>query len=54
MNAAHRLADGFRSVISYWTPTPTVSQFVEKGTLTPQEFVEAGDQLVFKFPTWKW
>lgn len=54
MNTAHRIADGLRSVISYWTPTPTTSQFVEQGTLTPQEFVEAGDQLTFKFPTWRW
>lgn len=54
MNTAHRLADGFRAVVSYWTPTPTTSQFVDKGTLTPQEFIEAGDQLTFKFPTWKW
>jgi len=30
------------------------SKFVEKGTLTPEEFMEAGDQLVFKFPTWQW
>jgi len=22
--------------------------------LTPQEFIEAGDQLAFKFPTWNW
>ena len=22
--------------------------------LTPEEFIEAGDQLVFKFPTWQW
>lgn len=54
MNTAHRIADGFRSVIGHWTPTNTTSQFVTKGTLTPAEFIEAGDHLVFKFPTWRW
>ncbi len=33
---------------------PTVSCFREKGCLTPDEFVEAGDELVFKFKSWKW
>eukprot|EP00922_Rhytidocystis_sp_ex-Travisia-forbesii_P063315 GHVS01094211.1.p1 GENE.GHVS01094211.1~~GHVS01094211.1.p1 ORF type:complete len:342 (+),score=56.65 GHVS01094211.1:103-1128(+) len=54
MNVGHRLADGVRSVVAYWTPTPTQSQFEAKGTLTPEEFTAAGDQLCFKFPTWHW
>ena len=29
-------------------------QFHEKGVLTPEEFVAAGDLLVFKCPTWSW
>lgn len=36
------------------TPQHTDSRFVESGTLTPEEFVQAGDQLSFKFPTWRW
>ena len=32
----------------------TSTRFMEKGQLTPEEFVEAGDQLVSKCPTWKW
>jgi ubiquitin-like-conjugating enzyme ATG3 len=32
----------------------TVSAFKEKGVLTPDEFVEAGDNLVSKCPTWSW
>eukprot|EP01138_Halocafeteria_seosinensis_P006189 gb/GECG01006330.1/.p1 GENE.gb/GECG01006330.1/~~gb/GECG01006330.1/.p1 ORF type:complete len:371 (+),score=57.15 gb/GECG01006330.1/:1-1113(+) len=36
------------------TPTLKTSQFQERGMLTPQEFVEAGDQLVYICPTWKW
>jgi len=33
---------------------PTNSEFLEKGILTPVEFVEAGDLLVNKCPTWSW
>eukprot|EP00397_Hematodinium_sp_SG-2012_P055844 GEMP01068465.1.p1 GENE.GEMP01068465.1~~GEMP01068465.1.p1 ORF type:complete len:306 (+),score=56.03 GEMP01068465.1:199-1116(+) len=50
----HKLGDTFRGVVNIFSSTPTESQFVEKGVLTPAEFVEAGDQLVFKFPTWQW
>lgn len=30
------------------------SKFKESGRLTPEEFVVAGDFLVYKFPTWSW
>lgn len=30
------------------------SKFLEKGVLTPEEFVIAGDQLTHKCPTWNW
>eukprot|EP01006_Ploeotia_vitrea_P067264 TRINITY_DN96796_c0_g1_i1.p1 TRINITY_DN96796_c0_g1~~TRINITY_DN96796_c0_g1_i1.p1 ORF type:complete len:327 (+),score=56.18 TRINITY_DN96796_c0_g1_i1:103-981(+) len=30
------------------------SKFLEKGVLTPEEFVAAGDLLVQKCPTWQW
>jgi len=30
------------------------SAFLERGVLTPEEFVLAGDELVFKCPTWSW
>lgn len=32
----------------------TKSAFLEKGTLTPDEFVQAGDKLVQNCPTWTW
>ncbi|KAL7720052.1 Autophagocytosis protein [Entamoeba marina] len=35
-------------------PTLTESQFIEKGVLTPEEFVTAGDFLVAKYRTWSW
>lgn len=30
------------------------SAFAERGVLTPDEFVEAGDYLVRACPTWAW
>mmetsp|Transcript_17226 Transcript_17226/g.49244 ORF Transcript_17226/g.49244 Transcript_17226/m.49244 type:complete len:313 (-) Transcript_17226:90-1028(-) len=50
----HRMGDTFRSVVSSLTSTSQESRFVQDGMLIPDEFVEAGDQLVYKFPTWKW
>lgn len=36
------------------TPILTESKFAETGSLTPIEFVSAGDTLVHKCPSWKW
>ena len=36
------------------TPTLKTSAFATRGVLTPEEFVRAGDELVFKCPTWSW
>eukprot|EP00966_Prymnesium_polylepis_P331798 7387365-Prymnesium_polylepis.1 len=36
------------------TPVLTQSAFLEKGVLTPDEFVAAGDMLVLRCPTWQW
>ena len=38
----------------YLTPTLRTSAFLDRGVLTPEEFVRAGDELVFKCPTWSW
>jgi len=35
-------------------PALSTSKFVEEGVLTPEEFVQAGDLLVYKCPTWTW
>ena len=35
-------------------PVLTESRFAESGVLTPVEFVQAGDLLVSKAPTWEW
>jgi ubiquitin-like-conjugating enzyme ATG3 len=48
------LVSKFNSAREYLTPVLTISQFYEKGQLTPEEFVSAGDYLVRLSPTWKW
>jgi hypothetical protein len=47
VNAAHKVGE-------YVTPVLTESHFADRGVLTPEEFVAAGDQLVHKCPTWSW
>jgi ubiquitin-like-conjugating enzyme ATG3 len=36
------------------SPVLTESRFLEKGVLTPAEFIKAGDLLVKNCPTWSW
>ncbi|KAK4452815.1 autophagocytosis associated protein [Podospora aff. communis PSN243] len=37
-----------------YAPPTTKSTFRKTGEITPDEFVAAGDYLVFKFPSWSW
>jgi len=37
-----------------WAPVTHTSTFRNTGQITPEEFVLAGDYLVYKFPTWSW
>mmetsp|Transcript_23825 Transcript_23825/g.69781 ORF Transcript_23825/g.69781 Transcript_23825/m.69781 type:complete len:329 (-) Transcript_23825:49-1035(-) len=48
------MANFLRGVREWATPTLKESAFLERGVLTPEEFVAAGDQLVFRCPTWAW
>lgn len=43
-----------RSVREWAYPERKTSAFLEKGVLTPEEFVHAGDELVYRCPTWCW
>ena len=37
-----------------YTPVSHTSTFRKTGEITPEEFLAAGDYLVYKFPTWSW
>lgn len=50
MNFLHSTLDALREK---W-PVNHTSNFRETGQITPEEFVLAGDYLVYKFPTWSW
>ncbi|KAI4839298.1 autophagy-related protein 3 [Plasmodium brasilianum] len=54
LNVKHKIGDTCRKVYSYFKPISNSSSFVKNGTLTPEEFVDAGDFLVYKFKTWEW
>jgi ubiquitin-like-conjugating enzyme ATG3 len=43
-----------RNAREWAAPVLTESAFLERGVLTPEEFVAAGDQLVYRCPTWTW
>ncbi|EEQ36851.1 putative autophagy-related protein [Clavispora lusitaniae] len=42
------------SLREYLTPINNESNFRKTGEISPEEFVKAGDYLVYKFPTWSW
>lgn len=37
-----------------YTPVSHTSTFRQTGQITPEEFLAAGEYLVYKFPTWSW
>ncbi|GAB65633.1 autophagocytosis associated protein C-terminal domain containing protein, partial [Plasmodium cynomolgi strain B] len=45
INVKHKIGDTYRKVYSYFKPITNSSSFVKNGTLTPAEFVDAGDFL---------
>jgi ubiquitin-like-conjugating enzyme ATG3 len=51
MSSFHALFHSFREMVN---PILKQSKFKETGVLTPEEFVLAGDFLVYKCPTWSW
>lgn len=52
--ASEYVRSKFSSWREYLTPINHESTFSETGEITPEEFVQAGDFLVAKFPTWQW
>ncbi|KZF22917.1 hypothetical protein L228DRAFT_268289 [Xylona heveae TC161] len=51
MNILHSTLSSWRDKLAPITHTST---FRSTGQITPDEFVSAGDYLVYKFPTWAW
>jgi len=51
MNVLHSTLSSLRDK---WAPISHTSTFRSTGQITPEEFVLAGDYLVYKFPTWSW
>eukprot|EP01018_Ginkgo_biloba_P001970 Gb_27672 [translate_table: standard] len=49
---SQKLHEAFKGAVERITGPRTVSAFKEKGVLTIDEFVQAGDNLVAKCPTW--
>jgi ubiquitin-like-conjugating enzyme ATG3 len=48
------LFSGFHGFREFFTPHINDGSFMEKGWINAKEFVEAGDFLVYKCPTWRW
>ena len=53
-NPLHKLKKLTEDLYSGMTSTLKESKFYEEGVLTPEEFIEAGNFLISKCPTWKW
>ena len=53
-NLGHKLFKGYQDLVSKVKPTLKESKFYQEGILTPEEFIQAGDFLTQKCPTWKW
>lgn len=51
MNVLHSTLSTLRD---RWAPISHTSTFRSTGQITPEEFVLAGDYIVYKFPTWSW
>jgi len=50
MNILHSALDRIRD----YAPVSYTSTFRSTGQITPEEFLLAGDYLVYKFPSWSW
>ena len=50
----NRVHQTYKTAVENVIPVLKESQFEQKGVITPEEFRKAGEQLVFKCPTWSW
>ncbi|KAL5698833.1 E2-like enzyme [Ranunculus cassubicifolius] len=54
MVLSQKLHEAFKGTVERITNYRTVSAFKEKGVLSVDEFIKAGDNLKNKCPTWQW
>ncbi|XP_057802467.1 autophagy-related protein 3 [Salvia miltiorrhiza] len=54
MVLSQKIHDAFKGTVERMTSPRTVSAYKEKGVLSINEFILAGDNLVSKCPTWSW
>ncbi|EPS60333.1 hypothetical protein M569_14470, partial [Genlisea aurea] len=54
MVLSQKIHEAFKGTVERITSPRTVSAFKEKGVLSVNEFILAGDNLVSKCPTWSW
>mmetsp|Transcript_27201 Transcript_27201/g.68073 ORF Transcript_27201/g.68073 Transcript_27201/m.68073 type:complete len:328 (-) Transcript_27201:53-1036(-) len=50
----HKVHTAYKGVAESLMSTRTTSAFIDKGVVSPEEFVIAGDFLVAQCPTWSW
>jgi ubiquitin-like-conjugating enzyme ATG3 len=50
----HSLYEKYKEIVMSLTNPISRSEFQNTGKLTPNEFIEAGDLLIQKFPAWEW
>ncbi|CAO3675732.1 unnamed protein product [Rhizopus stolonifer] len=53
-DAYNTIYSNFQRARDYLAPVLKDSKFKETGCITPEEFIAAGDYLVYKCPTWSW
>lgn len=53
-SSSSSILGSLRAAREWATPTLKTSAFLERGVITPEEFVKAGDELVYRCPTWEW
>jgi ubiquitin-like-conjugating enzyme ATG3 len=53
-NIKNTIFETYKKVAENVVPDLKESKFYEKGYLTYQEFIDSGDHLVHKCPTWQW
>ncbi|KAF7846142.1 hypothetical protein BT93_L5147 [Corymbia citriodora subsp. variegata] len=54
MNLLPTLRSALDAARDRFSPVTHTSTFRTTGQLTPEEFLQAGDYLVYKFPSWSW